>query len=93
MNEITIDLKRHIYGKCEQVSGYKKKKDDLKHGEVLIHVDYSESYSNVQQNFSLFTSCSYYCEKEHADLVKVSMSVIGESSEHSRIAAFTCVIL
>lgn len=93
LNEIISDLKKHIYRKCEQVSGYKKKKDDLKPEEVLIHVDYSESYSNAQQNFSLFTSCSYYCEKEHADLVEVSMSVIGESSEHSRIAASTCVVL
>ena len=43
------------------------------------------------QNFSIFTSCSYYLEKEHTDLVTVPMSVITESSEHCRTAVFTCI--
>ena len=66
---------------------------------MLIHVSYSESYGNAPQdeiqsayfgyqNFSIFTSCSYYREKELADLVAVPMSVISESSEQSRIAVF-----
>lgn len=58
---------------------------------MLIRVDYSQSYSNAQQdktqsayfghqNFSIFTSFFYYSAKEHADLVTVPMSVISESN-------------
>ena len=61
-------LKRHIYRKCEQVASSNKQKDELKTGEALIHVDFSESYNNTQQdkiqsayvgqqNFSSFTCC------------------------------------
>ena len=60
------NLKRHIYKKREQDFSYNKQKDELKTGDALIHVDYRESYNNTQrayfgqQNFSIFTSCSYY---------------------------------
>ena len=95
------NLKRHMYRKREQVASYDKQKDELKAGEALIHVDYSESYNNTQQdeiqsayfgqqNFSIFTSYSYYREAEQRDLAKISIAVISESSNHSRIAAFTC---
>ena len=61
-------LKRHIYRKCEQVASSNKHKDELKTGEALMHVDFSESYNNTQQdeiqsayvgqqNFSTFTCC------------------------------------
>ena len=56
-------------GKCEQVVSYNKQKDELKTGEALIHVNYSQSHNNTQQdeiqsayfrqkNFSIFTSGS-----------------------------------
>lgn len=93
--------KKHIHRKRKQVKAYNDHKVNLKPREVLIHVDYSESYSNAQQdeiqsayfgkqNFSIFTSCSYY--RDHEELKKVPMSVISESNDHSRIAAFSCVI-
>ena len=61
------NLKRHIYRKREQVAIYNKQKDELRTGETLIHVDYSENYNNTQQdeiqsayfgeqNFGIFTS-------------------------------------
>ena len=95
------NLKRHMYRKREQVASYDKQKDELKAGEALIHVDYSESCNNTQQdeiqsayfgqqNFSIFTSYSYYREAEQGDLAKIPIAVISESSNHSRIAAFTC---
>ena len=94
------NLKRHVYRKHEQVASYNKQKDELKTGEALIHVDCSESYNNTQQdeiqsayfgqlNFSIFTSCSYYREAEQGNLAKIPIAVISESSDHSRIAAFT----
>ena len=66
--ETISNLKRHIYRKCEQVASYNKQIDELKAGEALIYVDYSESYNNTKQdeiqstyfglqNFSIFTSC------------------------------------
>ena len=69
---------------------------------MLIHVDCSESYSSVQQdeiqsayfghqNFSIFTSCSSYRQKELADLATVPVNVINKSSEHSQIAMCTCI--
>ena len=92
--EIISNLKRHIYRKREQVASYNKQKDELKTGEVLIHVNYSKSYIKTQQdeiqsayfgqqNFTIFTSCSYYREAEQGDLAKIPIAVISESSDHS----------
>ena len=38
--------KKHIYRKREQLASYNKQKNELKTGEALIHVDYSESNIN-----------------------------------------------
>ena len=46
--ETISNLKRHIYKTREQVASYNNQKDELKTGEALIHVDYSESYNNTQ---------------------------------------------
>ena len=59
--------KNYIYKKREQVVSYYKQKGELKTGEALIGVDYSNSYNKtqqdeiqssyfVQQNFSIFVS-------------------------------------
>ena len=99
--ETISNLKRHIYRKGEEVASYNKQKDELKLEEALIHVDYSESYNNAQQdeiqsvyfdqlNFSIFTSRSYCHEAEQGDLAKIPIAVISESSDHSQIATFTC---
>lgn len=69
---------------------------NLKQGEVILHVDYSESYKNRQQDeiqsayfgqssFSLFTACVYY--NNNGSLMKKPITVVSESSDHSRIAA------
>ena len=98
---ISNHLKRHIYRKREQVVIYNKQKDEVNTAEALIHVDYSESYNNIQQdqtqiayigqqNFSIFTSCSYFREAEQGDLAKIPIALIDESSDHSWIAALTC---
>ena len=75
-------------------------KDELSYGEILLHVDYSENYKNAQQDeiqsayfghtcFSLFTACCYY--KSDSALKNISTTITSESSDHSRIAAFSCV--
>ena len=93
--------KKAYIQKSDQLTSYNKQKDELKTGEALTHADYSKSYNNTQQdeiqskhfgqrNFSIFTSCSYYCEPEQGSLAKIPIAVISESSDHFRIAAFTC---
>ena len=68
--------------------------------EGIVHVDYSESYSNKQKdeiqsayfgqtNFSLFTACCYFRSEDV--LNKAPMTVISESNNHSHIAAISCV--
>ena len=70
-------------------------KEKLQENEVILRVDYSESYINTQQDeiqrayfgnstFSIFTACGW-------ELSKRSVAAVGESSDHSRIAALTCV--
>ena len=99
--ETISNVKRHIYIKREHVASYNKQKGEAKTGEALMHVDYSKSYNNThkdeiesayfgQQNFNIFTFCSYYCEVKEGNLEKIPIAVISESSAHSRITAFTC---
>ena len=47
---VLIEKKTVSNRKHEQVASYDKQKDELKTGEALIHVDYSESYNNTQQD-------------------------------------------
>ena len=80
--ETISNLKRHVNRKCEKVASFDKQKDEVKTGEAFVRVDHSESYNNTQQNeiqsayfgqqnFSIFTSCSYYREAEQGDLAKI----------------------
>ena len=92
--ETLSNVKSHIYIKREHSARYNKQKDELKTAEELINVDYNESYNNTQkdeiqsayfgqQNFSIFTFCSYYCEVEQGNLAKIPIAVINGSSDHS----------
>ena len=67
----------------------------------MLHVDYSESYKNVQQNeiqsayfeqdlFSLFTASCYYLTLQ-GSMVKHPIIVVSENSDHSCFAALTYV--
>ena len=76
-------------------------KKNLQENEVILLVDYSESYNNTQQDgiqsayfgnstFSIFTACGYILNNGR-ELSKRFVAVVGESSGHSRIAALTCL--
>ena len=63
-------LKKRIYVKRQQHAYYNKLKEKLGENEVLLHVEYSENYSKIQQgeiqcayighdSFSIFTACCY----------------------------------
>jgi len=64
-----------------QVEYYNHLKQNLKKDQCIVHVDYSEGYSNKQQDeiqsayfghstFSIFTVCGYYRPSDTVDLVK-----------------------
>ena len=99
--KMVLELKEHIHRKRIQASAYNACKIDLAPGEALIHIDYSESYKNKQQDeiqsayfgqpsLSLFTACVYHLDSI-GDLVERPITVVSESSNHSRIAALTCI--
>lgn len=95
-------LKKHIYIKREQNKFYNNLKSTLKPSEILIHVDYSENYANKEQQeiqsayfghetFSIFTACCYLRGPDQ-ELINENITITSESSDHSRIAAHTCVL-
>ena len=64
-------LKEQIFVKRPQNVAFNKHKAKLSDGDLLVYVDFAESYRNDQQNeiqsayfvnqsFSLFTSCCYF---------------------------------
>ena len=100
--ESVVSLKRHIYSKRSQNRHYNHVKESLDHGQILVHVDYAESYKNSQQNeiqsayfgnstFSIFTACCYTKSLDNGGLKKDSIVVVNDSKEHNRAAALTCL--
>ena len=92
---VTI-LKKHIYSKIGQNREYNRIKEFLDHCEILVYVDYAESYKNVHQNeihsayfgnsiFSIFTACCYTkLLIDNGDgSTKDSVVVISESTDHN----------
>ena len=68
--EVVTNLKRHIFNKRQQHSTYVNIRENLMKRELLINLDFSENYSNRNQNeiqsayfgnnsFSLFTACAF----------------------------------
>ena len=95
-------LKKHIFVKREQNKFYNNLKENLERNSVLIHVDYSENYSNKEQQeiqsayfghetFSIFTACCYFLGVDNK-LTTKNVTITSEATDHSRIAAHTCVI-
>ena len=48
--ELAISLKQHIYRKRAQNKHYNDVKESLDHGEILVLVDFAESFKNSQNN-------------------------------------------
>ena len=84
VSKISVDhklLKKRIYVKRQQHAYYNKLKEKLGKNEVLLLVEYSENYSNIQQgeiqctyighdSFSIFTTCCYLLK-----MVTLSMKI------------------
>ena len=92
-------LKKHIFVKREQNTFHNNVKDNLEENEVLVHVDYSKSYSDKDQQeiqsayfghntLSIFTAC--YCFRGgDGEVVSKNITVTSNATDHSRIAADT----
>ena len=94
-------LKHHMYVKHVQFNYYNNIKNNLGKSDLLVHVEYSESYENKQQHeiqsayfghttFSIFTACCYLPDSED-NLVSESITVTRELPDHSRSTAIACV--
>ena len=44
------ELNQHIYTKAQQQQVYEHLKSNLRHDELILHVDYAENYENKQQD-------------------------------------------
>ena len=85
-----------------QFKYYNDAKANLAKNEILIHVDYSKSHENKQQQeiqsayfghttFSIFTACCYLRDVEN-EVISESVTITSELSDHSRAAAITCIL-
>ena len=94
-------LKYHLYVKDQQYARYQELKLNLGPGEILIHMDFGESYANKQQdevqsayfgheNVSIFTACCYV--RDGNELIKHCIAIVSEESDHSRIATHSCIL-
>ena len=94
-------LKEHIFVKRVQNDTYNKHKAELSDGDLLVHVDFAESYRNDQQNeiqsayfenqsFSLFTSCCSF-KGVTSEIRNKSVVVVTENSDHNRITSVSCL--
>ena len=70
----------------------------MQENEIVLHVDYSESYNNTQQDEiqSVYFGILAYLQlavtySTMEELSKRSVAVFGKPSDRSRIAALTCV--
>lgn len=84
-------IRGHYYRKRVQAKEYVRQIENLKEGEVLIHVDYSENYKNKQQNeikaayygqgtFSIYTVVVY---TKNVEVRSKSMALVTEENDHS----------
>ena len=100
LNSSIVELKVHIHCKRVQNTIRQEQKDALGPKDLLLHVDFSESYKNKNQDeihsayfggkcFSIFTACAYY--RLGTDVLSDSITVITESSEHDRSCALSCI--
>ena len=94
-------LKGHIFVKRVQNDAYNKSKAKLSNGDLLVHVDFVDSYRNDQQNeissayfgnqgFSFFTPCCYF-KGATSEIRNKSVVVVTKNSDHNTIASMSCL--
>ena len=99
-NELVKILKAHLFVKRTQNTHYNRLKENVEINEFIIHVDYSESYEDKEQDeiqsasfghnsFSIFVAT--HAGLIHDTLFSENVTVTLEATDHSRIAAFSCI--
>ena len=95
-----VVLKEHIHIKRRQVSAYQDMKASLGPNDLMVQVDFAESYKNDQQDaiqsayfgnqcFSIFTACCYV--NVEGVIKNQSVVILTERSEHDRVASMSCL--
>lgn len=91
------NLKQQIHRKLIQVFSLNSIKEKLKSFEILMRVDFSESFKNANQDeiqsasfgqacFSIFTACVYVTSRESNEIPNIPIIVTTDTSnEHSHI--------
>ena len=96
-------LNYHLYIQNEQYRKYNEIKKNMKEDEILLHVDFTESCQNSQQNeiqsayfghnnFSTFTAYCYVSNTKLKTLDKRSVAIATEASDCSRIATHSLIL-
>ena len=91
-------LKKHICTKREQINANHEIKASFSENDLMLHVDFTESYKNDQkyaiqnayfknQSFSIFTECCYTKSPNNSNVRNFSVTVVTESSDHNRVAS------
>ena len=100
LKEEVIILKEHIHIKQRQVNAYPKMKTSLSPNDLMIQIDFPESYKNEQQDviqsayfgnqcFSIFTACCYF--NVQGKIKNDNVVVVTKRSEHDRVASMSCL--
>ena len=95
-----VVLKEHIHIKRRQVSAYQDMKASLGPNDLMVQVDFAESYKNDQQDaiqsayfgnqyFSIFTACCYV--NVEGVIKNQNVAILTERSEHDRVASMSCL--
>ena len=97
LKEEAAILKAHIHIKRRQVNAYQEMKASLNQNNLMIQVDFAESYRNEQQDaiesayfgnqcFSIFTvSCYFNVQGKKTDTV----IVVTDRSDHDRVTSMS----
>ena len=95
-------LREHIYIKRRQVNGYHEIKASFSENDLMLHVEFAESYKNDQQDamqsayfgnqcFRIFTECCYAKSPNNNDVRNDNVIVVTENSDHDRVASMSCL--
>ena len=98
--EDVVVLKEHIHVKRRQVNAYHELKDSLTDNDLMVQVDFAESYKNEQQDaiqsayfgnqcFSIFTACCY--SKVSGKIKNDNVIIVTERSDHDRVTSMSCL--
>ena len=93
-------LKEHIHIKRTQVNAFREMKALLTDNDLMVQVDFAESYKNDQHNalqsayfgnqcFGIFTVCCSF--NVDGKIKNNNVIVVTERSDYQRVASMSCL--